>query len=197
MIYRVENKDKLLLREHRVYDSLEQALQEEFAGKPAWLLFWEDYRVDFAGYDGTQVNWQTEEPARDEYLIEVCIFCEEKELHLRKDTDGKLSGRVLGYVETSEEPQGEPLWEKEETPYMWGSSLENGCLKEDRGMNYHLPGVTEQEFINVGYRVVSYYKPDPEDGMLRLLDYRLNGIFQEIYGEKRFLGEGGMTDGND
>lgn len=194
MYYRLEGKTQMLLRQRRRYQSLEEALDMEFQGIPAWILFWEQYRVDFAWFDGSVVQWQDENPAKLEYLLEIRIFSPKKELYLRKKEAEMLDGRVLTISDAGSMSDDlisdQVLWEKKELPHMWGSLLKNGCLTEEHGMCYHLSSVTDTKSIDVGYEVVSYYKPDERDGMLRLLDYRMSRIYQEINGEKYFL-EGG------
>ena len=83
--YRIkEDEDRMLIRRAGTYADLETAVQKEFAGSFAWILFWEQYRVDFAWYDGIQIHWPEEKKAESRYLLEARIFNREKEAVLRK-----------------------------------------------------------------------------------------------------------------
>ena len=161
--------------------NLERVLKEHFSKQPAWILFWELHRVDFAWYDGENIHWYNNEP--EKYLIETRIFNEEKECHIRKIED-KFIGRVIHNVHAEQvmnvqdiDDKSAIVYKKIITPYMWGSIVENGVIREDRGMQYHLP--CNPKATRFGYEVEQYYIPDPVDGMLKLLDYRMTKIFEE------------------
>lgn len=233
--YRIkEDEDRMLIRRAGTYADLETAVQKEFAGSFAWILFWEQYRVDFAWYDGAQIHWPEEKKAESRYLLEVRIFNQEKEAVLRKSAqETGFRVRVLeelnsrdfanrengcaeagetkecstdSYVlesmseeekirnirETEQNSSGQSLdvvYRFTEEPAMWGSQMQNGFISEERGMHYHLPFTIPSEQVSFGYRVEVYRKPDPEDGMLCLLDYRMTGIYQKIGQKKQFLEE--------
>ncbi len=155
---------------------LSELLSEYFKGEKAWILFWEQYRVDFAWYDGDKIHWYEDKAAEEKYLLEVRVFHDRKEGHLLYD-DGKSYGRILEEVPAEEETK-EQVYKKTSEVYMWGSIVKDGTIREDRGMEYHLP--CSPEATNFGYQVAQYYLPDEEDGMLHMTDYRMTGIFQEI-----------------
>ncbi len=187
MNYKIENSKKALKRQSCCDIGLEEMLSKYFKGEKAWILFWEQYRVDFAWYDGNEVHWPEDKAAREEYLLEVRVFNEKREGHLRY-YDGKMSGRIL--EETDVESKGEMVYKKTSKPYMWGSIVKDGVIREDRGMAYHLP--CNPEATNFGYEVAQYYLPDSEDGMLRMLDYRMVKIYQEINRNRKDLEIGGV-----
>ena len=185
MEQRVVKLNHELVREKCEVPGLLDAVQKYFSGEKAWILFWELHRVDFAWYDGEKIHWQDGKPA--EYLTEARIFHEEKECRLRK-IDGKFVGRVLmerGEADTEE------VYKKISEPYMWGSIVENGVIREDRGMQYHLP--CSKDVTGFGYVVEQYYMPDAEDGMLKMVDYRMTKIFQEIKKNRTYLPVGGVV----
>lgn len=203
--YKIKRDGKQLCREKKRYAGFAEAVEEEFGESSAWILFWEQYRVDFAWYDGRKICWPENQEVKEEYLLEARIFNQEKELHVTSVccTEGSISlaGRVLA---EAEDIQGQPesggtgegsaagtmVFRKKEMQYMWGSKVENGCISEERGMHYHLPNTYPSDNIAFGYEIVQYYLPDGEDGMLRLMDYRLSRVYQEVNGNKKFL-EGG------
>lgn len=232
--YRIkEDEGRMLIRRAETYADLETAVQEEFAGSFAWILFWEQYRVDFAWYDGVQIHWPEEKKAEATYLLEARIFNQEKEAVLRKsaqetgfrarvleecikedlseeDTGNKAGETKAGSADSyaperiGEEQKMQNIRETEqnrsgqcmnvvyrftEESAMWGSQIEGGTVSEERGMRYHLPFTASSEQVSFGYRMEVYRKPDPEDGMLRLLDYRMIGIYQKIGQKKQFLEE--------
>lgn len=201
--YRIkEDEDRMLIRRAGTYADLETAVQKEFAGSFAWILFWEQYRVDFAWYDGTQIHWPEEKKAESRYLLEARIFNQKKEAVLRKSAqETGFRARVLeecaeeelrNIRETEQNRSGQSLnvvYRFTEEPAMWGSQMKNGFISEERGMHYHLPFAISSEQVSFGYRVEVYRKPDPEDGMLSLLDYRMTGIYQKIGQKKQFLEE--------
>lgn len=209
--YRIKTDGKQLCREKKSYGGFAEAVEKEFGESSAWILFWEQYRVDFAWYDGKEISWPEGQEAKEEYLLEARVFNPEKELHITSvsGTRGEgnslsLTGRVLaeeedmqGQPETGEAGEGsadgEIVFRKKEMPYMWGSKVENGCISEERGMRYHLPNTYPSDYIAFGYEIVQYYLPDAEDGMLRLMDYRLSRIYQDAAGKRRFL-EGGRME---
>lgn len=197
--YKIEADGKQLCRERKSYTGISEAVEKEFGESPAWILFWEQYRVDFAWYDGRRICWPENQEVKEEYLLEARIFNQEKELHItsvcRAEGEGKnmyLKGRVLEEEDSTEEDTVEKavVFRKKEMQYMWGSKVENGRISEERGMCYHLPNTYPSDNIAFGYEIVQYYQPDAEDGMLRLLDYRLSRVYQEVKGNKKFL-EGG------
>lgn len=239
--YRIkEDEGRMLVRRAETYADLETAVQSEFAGSFAWILFWEQYRVDFAWYDGEQIHWPEEKKAEATYLLEARIFNQEKEAVLRKSAQetgfrarvleecaaeerkaGDFSNKENRWGEAGETKAGsadsyapERIGEEQkmqnireteqnrsgqcmnvvyrftEEPAMWGSQMEGGTISEERGMRYHLPFTVPSEQVSFGYRMKVYRKPDPEDGMLRLLDYRMTGIYQKIGQKKQFLEEG-------
>lgn len=196
MRYQVEETGRVLIREIREYSALEELLHAEFGGRGAWILFWEQYRVDFAWFDGKEILWPEGKAAESRYLIEARAFSESKEVYVRNLGEKKLAGRVLEEAEPDNSAlETEKIYVRVQEPYMWGSMTENGCIREERGMEYHLPFVVDTGEIQFGYQAVQYYRPDPEDGMLRLLDYRLSGVYQQAGSKKLFLNGGGMKDG--
>ena len=174
-----------LVQQRCEISGLADVLQTYFSGEKAWILFWEFHRVDFAWYDGEKIFWQDGKPA--EYLTEARIFHEGKECRIR-NIDGKFVCRIL--TESEEEPT-EEVYKKISMPYMWGSIVNDGVVREDRGMQYHLP--CAKEATGFGYVVEEYYKPDEEDGMLKLIDYRMTKIFQEIQYQRSELPIGGVV----
>jgi len=210
--YRIKDSGQILYRESRLYTKRQMEkpgglladIRDVFGKDGAWLLFWEQSRVDLAWYDGSGLSCDIVPEA----LLEIRAFNEEKELHLRRTDNGSYAGRVLYAVQADElqadeaqdgrtggarengcgeEAGKETAYGILSEPYMWGSSYADGQMTEERGMRYHLPKVLAARYLNVGYRVMQYYVPDPEDGMLRLLDYCLTGIFQEKDGRHILL----------
>lgn len=173
-----------IVREKCEVSNLWSALQKYFVGEPAWILFWEVHRVDFAWYDGEKIHWHEGKEAK--YLIEARIFHETKECHIRK-VENKFVGRIL--MENNEVPAQE-VYKKISEPYMWGSIVQHGTVREERGMQYHLP--CAQDATGFGYVVEQYYIPDEEDGMLKMLDYRMTKVFQEIHKVREYLSVGGV-----
>ena len=173
-----------IIREKCEVSNLCDALQKYFVGESAWILFWEVHRVDFAWYDGKKIHWHEEKQA--DYLVEARIFHETKECHIRK-VGNKFIGRIL--MECNEAPIQE-IYKKILEPYMWGSMVANGMVREERGMQYHLP--CSLDATGFGYVVEQYYVPDEEDGMLKMMDYRMTKIFQEIRKVRAYLAVGGV-----
>ena len=187
--YRINGENRMIRRGSAVYTDLEETVNTEFAGTFAWILFWEQYRVDFAWYDGHEFHWPEEKRVDARFLLEARIFNQEKEVVLRKrKAEAGFQARILEETDGSADMTG--VYAFEEEPCMWGSKLENGCISEERGMQYHLPFTTPSEEVTFGYRIIVYRVPDPADGMLQLLDYRINGIYQKIGTKKQFLREG-------
>lgn len=190
MKYQVENDNTTVVLEKCNDIGLEEMLKLCFAGEKAWILFWEQYRVEFAWYDGSKIHWHDGKKAEEKYLLEARIFHETKEGYLRYVNEKKY-GRILQEVqETFEDTSSVKTYKKISEPYMWGSIVKDGAISEERGMTYHLP--CAEEATNFGYKVMQYYLPDPEDGMLRMMDYRMAGIFQEIKKNRKYLEDGGV-----
>ncbi len=174
-----------LVQEKCEVSGLFDALQKYFSGERAWILFWELHRVDFAWFNGENICWLDGTPAQ--YLTEARIFHEGKECRIRKKED-KFVGRVL---KESEDAPTEDIYKKTSAPYMWGSIVANGVIREDRGMQYHLP--CSKDATGFGYEVEQYYRPDGEDGMLKMADYRMTKIFEEIKNKRSDLPIGGVV----
>lgn len=199
-VYKVVDMDgQVLGRDSRNYKklNLNEILTSEFGEASAWLLFWEQYRVDFAWYDGLsgKIFWPENKAVQEDLLVETRIFNEEQELHIKLMPEGDYKGRLLNRISANEiekslVDEAHFLYSMESLPYMWGSKIENGCILEDRGMRYHLPFTKNTSMINFGYRVMAFYEPDREDGMLRLMDYCMTDIYQEI-GHKKIMLDGG------
>lgn len=199
MIYHLEETGKALLRETREYSDLEELLTEEFGSRTAWILFWEQYRTDFAWFDGKEILWPEGKAAKNSYLLEARVFSKTKEVYVRNVGNKKLAGRLLEEEKTGAEADAsiletDMLYTKVQEPYMWGSIVDKDCIREERGMEYHLPFTVDTGEIQFGYQVMQYYQPDSEDGMLHLLDYRLSGVYQQVDGRKLFLNGGGIED---
>lgn len=224
MEYKISKNEKQLCLRSEKYEDLEEVVSKEFGENSAWILFWEQHRVDFAWYDGKRKEkkiWWPGEKAELKYLLEARLFNSEKEVHVLCGGRGTeafsegiqeqeessfsmetqwekkkvpLSGRVLEEYGINSDEITEEVYVHEEFPYMWGSQIkENNCIWEERGMHYHLPMNCfidrSANPVAFGYRVIEYYRPDPEDGMLRLMDYRLAGVYQEVQGKKCFFEE--------
>ncbi len=185
-------------------------LEKHFKGEKAWILFWECYRVDFAWYDGEKIHWGNGKEAKEAYLLEARIFNEAREVHIRYE-NGEIYGRILEEKKIATLEDGktfekadsdsnsvQTIYKKVTEPYMWGSIAEDSeesdsnikVVREDRGMSYHLP--CSAKATDFGYRLTQYYIPDLEDGMLRLLDYRMTSIYEEIKYERKTLEIGGV-----
>lgn len=200
MKYEVMNQDIVLDRERREYTGLMEVLNKEFAENAAWILFWEQYRVDFAWYDGTSLWWPEGVAVRDQYLMEARIFNKVKEVHVRNCGGSSMLCRILEEKQrvSNEEGITQRVFAQKDMPYMWGTLFDEntGCISEERGMHYHLPYVSKTGVISIGYEMIQYYLPDDGDGVLHLMDYRISGIWQEEDKKKSFLNGGGTEDGS-
>lgn len=187
--YSLEQPNHMLVRESCHNASLTDVLTDKFKGEKAWILYWEMHKVDFAWFDGEKVHWPN--GAEAQYFLEARIFNESKECHIRC-IDGKYYGRILMEYESDMEHVSDDknilVYKKALKPYMWGSIVEDKktedgvvidrFVREDRGMQYHLP--CKKEATGFRYKVEQYYIPNQEDGMLKMLDYRMVELYQEI-----------------
>ena len=186
--YGIKGENRMLCRRSATFENLETAVKAEFAGVFAWILFWEQYRVDFAWYDGEQIHWPEEKKAERRFLLEARIFREDKEVVLRRMESGvEFQARVLEEQDKNTDLLKPVAYRFIEEPVMWGSQIENGCISEERGMQYHLPFLISSDQVAFGYQMAVYRIPSPEDGMLQLLDYRMTGIYQKIGQKKHYL----------
>lgn len=178
MRYQLAETDrKTLLREARTYKDLSEVVTREFRGQKAWILFWEDYRVDFARFSENKILWPENQPADKKFFQEARIFNEQTEVYIRNENREILTGRILK-EEAESSSQKETIYSMTAEHFMWGTQFRNGFVQEERGMRYHLPGIENPEGRAWGYQIIQYYVPDPEDGMLLLADYRLAGLFR-------------------
>lgn len=187
--YILEKSNRMLVRESCHNASLTDVLTDKFKGEKAWILYWEMHQVDFAWFDGEKVHWPNDVEAK--YLLEARIFNESKECYIRC-IDGKYYGRILIESDYNTKYDSDDnkivVYQKTLMPYMWGSVVEDKktedgvvidrFVREDRGMKYHLP--CSKDATGFRYKVEQYYVADQDDGMLKMLDYRMAELYQEI-----------------
>lgn len=153
---------------------LKKRIQEFFKDEKGFILAWLDYEVKVGFvYHGEMILY--DHPIEEEYLQEIRVFNEHRELHVRR-WGNQFAGRLI-----VDDKDGERIDIFDEIHYIWGKVVgeENGWLKvseKNRGFQIHIPFLSQQDIPEkICYKVRNYLKED-KDGQLFFDDARICGF---------------------